>query len=267
MTELAKLQSEFATFARQNMGISDHPKSFKAAQKIATGNARMTPCDQLDVYREQFFLRHVGSLREDFPTVEHLLGSAKFEKMCAEYLAAAPPRSFALRDASDRMGAFLKAASPYAGDPLLADCANVEWAFIEAFDAGDAPPLDVSLLAAIDEDAWDRAVLHFHPSMRFLDLSFPAHEFRTQVRNGEKPERPVARATRIVTFRSADDTLRWVEVEPAAFALLRALAEKKPLGEAGEVAAQIDPEVGEKIGTWFQAWTQNGFISKIEAPV
>lgn len=264
MIELAKLQSEFATFARQNEAISDHPRSFKAAQKIATGNARMTPCDQLDVYREQFFLRHVGSLREDFPTLELLLGAEKFEKMCAEYLAAAPPRSFALRDASDRMGAFLKAAAPYATDPLLADCANVEWAFIEAFDAGDAPPLDVSMLASIDEDAWDRAKIHFHPSLRFLDLSYPAHEFRTHVRNGEKPSRPDAKPTRIVAFRSADDTLRWLEVEPAAFALLKSLAEGKPLGEAGESAAQIDPEVGEKIGAWFQIWTQNGWISRIE---
>ena len=264
MTELPKLQSEIATFVRQNMAISDHPRSFKSAQKLATGNARMTPCDQLDVYREQFFLRHVGSLREDFPTLEHLLGVEKFEKMCAEYLAAAPPRSFALRDASDRMGAFLKTVAPYASDALLADCANVEWAFIEAFDAADAPPLDVSVLASIDEDAWDRAVIHFHPSLRFLDLAHPAHEFRTQVRSGKKPDRPASRATRVVAFRSADDTLRWLEVEPAAFALLRALSEKKPLGEAGEVAAQIDAGVGEKIGAWFQAWTQNGWISRIE---
>ncbi|MGH7328204.1 MAG: hypothetical protein ACREJX_07625, partial [Polyangiaceae bacterium] len=146
----------------------------------------------------------------------------------------------------------------------LADCANVEWAFIEAFDAGDAPPLDVSMLASIDEDAWDRAKIHFHPSLRFLDLAHPAHEFRTQVRNGEKPPRPGPKASHVVAFRSADDTLRWLEVEHAAFALLVALAEKKNLGEAGEVAAQIDPEVGEKIGAWFQIWTQNGWISKIE---
>ena len=56
------------------------PSSFAiGAQKMATGNARMTPCEQLDVYREQFFLRHVGSLREDFPTVEHLLGAESFD--------------------------------------------------------------------------------------------------------------------------------------------------------------------------------------------
>jgi hypothetical protein len=123
------------------------------------------------------------------------------------------------------------------------------------------------MLASIDEDAWDRAKIHFHPSLRFLDLSHPAHEFRTHIRNGEKPARPDAKATRIVTFRSADDTLRWLEVEHAAFALLTALAEKKWLGEAGEVAVQIDPDAGEKIGAWFQTWTQNGFISRIEAQV
>jgi hypothetical protein len=138
----------------------------------------------------------------------------------------------------------------------------VEWAFIEAFDAADEPPLDVSVLAAIDEDAWDRAKIIFHPSVRFLNLSYPAHTFRTAVRSGEKPARPKASAVCVVTFRGAD-SLRHVEVEPAAFALLHALSSGAMLGEAGEEAAKIDAGVGEKIGGWFQIWTANGFISKI----
>jgi hypothetical protein len=207
-------------------------------------------------------LRHIGSLREDFPTLEFLLGAKKFEALCVAYLKAMPPASFALRDASDRMATFLETTAPYSDDRLLADCAKVEWAFIEAFDAADAPPLDVSTIASIDEDAWDRVKLVFHPSLRFLDLGHAAHVFRSAVRNGEKPARPEAKPFGVVTFRGAD-ALRYLEVEPAAFALLGALSRDAMLGDAGEEAAKIDADVGEKIGDWFQMWTANGWISRV----
>jgi hypothetical protein len=259
---LAEIQEQFAKTVQKNVSVMDDPKSFRVAQTLATGNVRMTPVDQLDVYREQFFLRHIGSFREDFPTLEHLLGAKKFEALCVAYLKAMPPATFALRDASDRMATFLEITAPYREDPLLEDCAKIEWAFIESFDAADAPPLDVSTIASIDEDAWDRAKILFHPSLRFVSMKYPAHTFRTAVRNGEKPPRPEAKPTKVVTFRGAE-SLRYLEVEPAAFALLTALSNGKMLGEAGEDASQIDADVGEKIGEWFQMWSANGWISRV----
>ncbi|MEO7109190.1 MAG: DNA-binding domain-containing protein [Polyangiaceae bacterium] len=259
---LAEIQEQFAKTVQKNVAVVDDPKSFRVAQTLATGNARMTPVDQLDVYREQFFLRHIGSLREDFPTLERLLGAKKFEALCVAYLKAMPPASFALRDASDRMADFVASTAPYSEDRLLADCAKVEWAFIEAFDAADAPPLDPSTIASIDEDAWDRARLVFHPSLRFLDLGHAAQVFRSAVRNGETPARPEAKPIHVATFRSTG-SLRWVEVEPAAFALLTALSNGAMLGVAGEEAAKIDADVGEKIGGWFQMWSANGWISRV----
>lgn len=260
--DLAEIQAQFAKTVLKNVSVMEDPKSFRVAQTLATGNVRMTPVDQLDVYREQFFLRHIGSLREDFPTIEFLIGAKKFEEMCIAYLKAMPPQTFALRDASDRLAKFLETAAPYREDPLLADCAKIEWALIEAFDAADAPPLDVSTIASIDEDAWDRARLILHPSIRLSSLNYPAHTFRTAVRSGEKPARPDRKATCVVTFRGTD-TLRYLEVEPAALALLGALSHGAMLGAAGEEAAKIDANVAEKIGEWFQTWSANGWISRV----
>jgi hypothetical protein len=259
---LAEIQEQLAKTIQKNVAVVDDPKSFRVAQTLATGNVRMTPVDQLEVYREQFFLRHIGSLREDFPTIEFLLGAKKFEELCVAYLKAMPPATFALRDASDRMASFLETTAPYREDALLADCAKIEWALIEAFDAADAPPLDVSTIASIDEDAWDRAKIVLHPSIRFSTLQYPAHTFRTAVRSGEKPSRPERKPACVVTFRGAD-SLRYLEVEPAALALLTALSREQPLGLAGEEAAKIDADVGEKIGEWFQTWSANGWISRV----
>ncbi len=109
---LASLQERLATLVRQTEPISDQKQSLELAEAIATGNLRMTPAEQVDVYREQFFLRHIGSLREDFPTVERLLGDDAFEAMCTAYLTAMPPTSFALRDASETPPTPLRSTSP-----------------------------------------------------------------------------------------------------------------------------------------------------------
>lgn len=44
-----------------------------------TGNDRLTPAEQADLYRRQFFLRHVDVLLEDHPGVAHYLGEQAFE--------------------------------------------------------------------------------------------------------------------------------------------------------------------------------------------
>jgi len=126
---------------------TDADASQTAAAHVA-GSARMTPLEQLDVYREQFWLRHTKSLRDDFPSVQLLLGGAEaFDRLARDYLAAPPPDHFRLRDLSARMPEFLAAAEPYASDRLLADCARLEWALLEAYDAADAPALDPAAAA------------------------------------------------------------------------------------------------------------------------
>ena len=232
------------------------------AAKHVAGSARMTPFEQLDVYREQFWLRHSKSLRDDFPTVKLAVGDERFDAIVTAYLRAHPPDHFRLRDLSAKMPEFLAETMP--DDPLLADCARLEWALLEAFDAADAPPLDPASVAAMKEDDWPGAVLALHPSMRFLDLAFAVKDYREAVRAGETPERPARTRSTYVAYRRGEKL--FVEpVEPAALVLLKALAGGEPLGTASERAAAIDPKTEEKIGEWFQRWVTLGWVSAITA--
>jgi len=247
------------------------------ARAIA-GNDRLSPVEQLDVYREQFWLRHVGSLREDFPSLVHVLGDDRFEELCRAYLDEHPPTSFTLRDLGDRLAAFVATFEPWKNDPLLADIARLEWAFIEAFDAPDAPRLDVSALASATEDAWPRARIVFQPAMRRLALAYPVHDLRGKVRAGDAAERPDARDAWVVVYRAglghegstADlGTLQYVDVEPLAFQLLGALATGTPLGAACEEVAAANgdgrtEELEGRLGAWFQQWAAFGWISAVD---
>ncbi len=236
---------------------------------VAAGPRGMTPAERLDVYREQFWLRHLASLAEDFPTLSWALGGpAAFDELAISYLTALPPTTWDLQRLGEGVTDHVATARPWRDDPLLADAARTDWAYMHAFDAPDAAPIDVHLLAAIPEDAWPFARIGFHPSLRHLALQYPATALRRAVTVGETPVRPPPAPTFVAVWRDASCCVRDAELDPAAFHLLAALATGHALGEACEsLARATDQEdasaLGGKVTGWFQEWTARGWVATI----
>ncbi len=274
--ELAFIQDFVARAVREVAPLGEHAEIASATPAIVAGNARLSPVEQLDIYREQFWLRHVAVLEEDFAALHGLLGHDAFDELARDYLTAHPPRSFTLRDLGGELAAFLAAAPKYASDPLLADLARLEWCFVEAFDAPEAPPLDVQSIAAAREEDWPSATVVLHPSVQRVALEHPAHEYRAASRahhasdpseRGDAPARPDRGRTFVVVYRGPE-VLHYIDLEPAAFALLDALAGGAPLEKACERAAAAagieDPSALEgQVGQWFQQWTSLGWVSEV----
>ncbi|HSQ66176.1 MAG TPA: DNA-binding domain-containing protein [Polyangiaceae bacterium] len=265
---LAELQSLLADALVEPDSIARSPAWALAAAGAVGGSARMKPVEQLDVYREQFWLRHVACVAEDYPALVALMGQQPFEALVAEYLGAHPPADFLLRNLGAGLAEFLVARRP--DDPLLADLARVEWAFIDAFDAADAPPLDPNAVAAIPADAWPAARLVLHPSLQRLRLAHPAHEVRAAFCRA--PREPLARvspaATHLVVYRDARELRphQWT-LDALASCLLDRLAAGEPLGQAADALATESgrgEEVQAQIGAWFTQWAALGWISRVE---
>lgn len=259
--DLATLQRALAGMVREATRVED-------AGAIAVGNALLTPAMQVDLYREQFALRHVAALREDFVSLEAVLGEPAFERLAAAYLQAFPPTSFTLRDLGEHLPGFVALTAPWSDDPLLTDLARVEWAFVAAFDAPDAPPLELTALAALPEEAWPTARVVFQPSLQRLALASPAHDYRLAARDAKVARaslvRPPSRPSHLVVFRGAE-RLQCVDVDAAAYALIGELARGAPLGEACErVAEHCGAALEDEVGAWFQQWTALGWISRVE---
>jgi hypothetical protein len=273
--DLASMQRAIAKLLAGGAPVASDPDSAALAEQLASGNGRLSAAEQLDVYRQQYLLRHLDVLREDFLTLEHALGDAAFEALATAYLQAFPPRSFSLRDLGVDLPRFVAERAPWSEDPLLADLARVEWAFVEAFDAPDAPPLDLATVAAVPEDAWPSARLVLQPSVQRLALRHPAHEVRIAVRSGEPPPaagmtRPAPSPTYVVVFRGPA-RLQCIAVEADAYALLDELARGTALGDACERVASASgasgasfEEIEQKVGAWFQEWTALGWLSRVE---
>ena len=94
MTSDVALQAKMAELfrRRRDLGKDDEARAF--ADEHIAGNARVSPVEQLEIYREQFWLRHTGSLVEDFPGVGGVLGQNDWERLVEEYLLAHPPSTF-----------------------------------------------------------------------------------------------------------------------------------------------------------------------------
>ncbi len=263
--KLHDLQRTFAEALVIPSSIAEDVRWRGRGESAFTGNERVSPIGQLDIYREQFWIRHVNCLREDFPVLLALVGDAKFEAIVADYLAAHPPKKFQLRHLGEDLAGFLATRD----DALLADLARLEWAFIDAFDAADAPPLDPSAIASIPEDAWPNARLVLHPSLQRMRLEFPTHQMR-DAWWADKERRPIERVTRapscVVVYRHK--FLLYTEVmDPLAFDMLDRIAHGEALGPAGDALAESTgrgPEIEEKIGEWFTRWSALGWISSVD---
>ncbi|MBK6694902.1 MAG: putative DNA-binding domain-containing protein [Myxococcales bacterium] len=241
-----------------------------AVSALARGSRTLSPIEQVDVYREQFWLRHIASLKEDFPTLVQLLGG-RLPRARERYLERFPPSHHDLRFLSEDMERFVASELPYSNDPLLAECARIEWAFIDAYHAADPTPFDATPLATAAPDAVLLARFELQAPLRLVVTRFATHDFREAVRaEGRAPEvpRPAEREVHLAIFR-VGDALRSYELEPASHAVLAALKEGLPLGQACERALAMgltEEDVSQKLAAWFAWWTQWGLLAKVVLP-
>lgn len=267
---LETLQRFVANAATRGSAVGRDPELVAEAERLVVPSPRgMSPADRLEVYREQFWLRHVPSLEEDYPTVSWVVGgSSRFHDLAVEYLSASLPRTWDLQRLGEGLPAHVANNAPWQGDVLVHDAACLDWAFMEAFDAADAAPFDPRVLSVAPEDAWPLATIAFHPSVRPLSLAHPVHDLRQTLTNCSAPQRPTPARTHVVVWRDATCSLQAIALEGGAHALLVALIGGTPLGQACAAAARATGAedasgLGQKVSSWFQQWTASGWVSAV----
>jgi hypothetical protein len=263
--DLSGLQAWMAEALRRRRSLEKYPELAETTPRHVTGNDRLTPIEQLDVYRRQFWLRHTGALLEDFPGLSGVLGQNDWERLVEEYLEATAPASWTLRDLGDRLPAFVESAGWLPHHSLCVDMARLEWAYVELFDAAEPELLDPERLRQVPDDAWAGARLAFSPALRLLRVSYPVAELRRRLRAGE-PDVPIPpeEAQCLVLWRDRQRTLRYEVVGTGAFELLAGLLEGLSLARAAERAIERVPEqaagIEASLGAWFEEWARRGYV-------
>ena len=269
-TPLVEVQTFLADVFRRLEPVADDAPLAEVCARHVAGSDRLSPAEQVDIYRRQFWLRHIDSLREDHPGLCYILGDDGFEAFCRAYLSAHPPRTPSLRELGADVAAFAEGWEGF--DPqrraLAVEMARYELAFVDVFDGADVPPLDPQKLAALPDEAWETARIVLHPLMARMRFDYPVHRLRYAIREGKQPELPAAEPTRVVLFRR-DLVIHYEELQPLAHELLEALAAGEALvGAMNRLAAAAGPaaeaELQASVGDWFRQWAAWGWIVDVQ---
>ncbi len=265
-SELSELQRSLADAIRHGGALHKDARLAELAAQHVADSARLSPVEQLEIYREQFWLRHTSSLVEDFPGLGGILGQAAWEQLVEGYLRAVTPSSYTLRDLGAGLPTFIAGATWLPHRELCFDMARLELAYIEVFDAADSAPLAPERLAAVAEDRLGEARLRVAPSVRLLSLDYPVADLRRRLRGAADPVAiPETSPHQLVVYRS--ELKLWdMRVSAVAAALLAALTEGQSLAAAAERAITspaAEAELAGSIGAWLQEWTRKGLVCDV----
>jgi hypothetical protein len=231
------------------------------ADSYVKPNEMLTSFERLEIYNKQYWFRVIGAVAEDYPALNAVLGSKRFDAMVLAYLKENPSTSFTLRNIGAKLPEWLAAHPDVAGarHGLAVDVARLEWAYVDAYDSARRKPFSEDDFAGLGADTR----LRLQPHIQLLDLSYPVDELVLAVRK-ETPEIEVAsnavsevrqdkRAALPRMRKSAiwlavhryDDSVYYRRVDREAFLLLRSLRDGGSIAEAIEAAfdgSKLSPE-------------------------
>jgi hypothetical protein len=269
MTTLSELQAWLAEQFVRPRSLAKYPDVVSAAKQHIVPAAALSAVDRIEIYRQQFWLRHTASLLEDFPGVAGILGQTDWERLSESYLAQHPCRSFNLRDLGDRFAEHIARQDWLPHRTLCHDMARLEWAYVEIFDAADVPPLDGTQLAQLSEHAWQTATFVFNPAVRLLRVDYPVVELRRALRGESDEPVPIPKPEPhpLLLYRGADRVAYPLRMPSLAFALLERLLGGQALAAACEALATEDPNnattLAADVGGWFAEWGRLRLIAEV----
>lgn len=125
------------------------------------------------VYRNNVVVGLIETLKAAFPATSRLVGDEFFSAMARFYVMREPPASPIMLDYGASFPAFIGGFEPAGGVPYLEDVARLERAWVEAYHAAEALPLDPALLSRIKPEDMASVCLDLHPSVRIVRSAFP----------------------------------------------------------------------------------------------
>ena len=126
----------------------------------------LTVDQRLGIYSNAYRSRLIEALGDTYPVLHAVLGDEDFAALGEEFVAAQPSVHRSIRWYGAELADFLARSPPYAGQPIFAELALLEWTLAEVFDAADAEPQPRAALSAIDASVWGDLRFEFHPSLR-----------------------------------------------------------------------------------------------------
>ena len=214
----------------------------RATPAAVTGPRGKAAHRRFNVYRNNVTVSLIEALAATYPAVQRITGADFFRTMARAHIRETPPTSPLLFDYGHDFPAFIARYAPAQAMPFLADTARIERAWLDAYHAADAAPLDASALAAVAPERLAEVRFTAHPATRIVRSEFAAVTIFSANRN----QAPVARIDgsvaedALITRPGFDVVVRHLPAGGAIFASL--LIAGQTLGAAAEAAFDATPD-------------------------
>lgn len=200
---------------------------------------------RLEVYRHNVYSNLRGALKDIYPVILNVVGEAFFIHAADQFVLAHPSRSGDLNQLGGEFSKFIQAYPHAAELPYLADVARLEWAWHEAFHAGDAPLFDLGRLKELPTKEHGELRFALHPSVRLIESPFPLLRIwevnQPQYSGGMEVEWDESADMLLVRRDASDGVSVLVErVAAGGFAFLSQVQKGETLESATAAALDID---------------------------
>ena len=234
MRSLAEMQQEFAAALRD-------PQLPIPRGCVAPDGSRDEK--RFAVYRNNVASSLIDCLAASYPAVRRLLGEEYFRETAGIYAAQNLPHSPVMLEYGGGFPSFLEQFEPLAELAYLADVARIERAWLEAYHAAEAAPLDPTALAGVPANRAGDLCLTLHPSVRIVRSLFPALSiWHMNIADAEVPpiDLEAGGEDALVARTEAEVQVRALPAGGAVF--LIALGDGETLAQATDRALESSPE-------------------------
>lgn len=239
--------------SRQDDARALVPRGAAVAGEVIKPSDKLRPLERVDVYGNGYAARLIEVIESDFSALKYALGDDAWYALTRAYVQSFPSQHPNLNRFAARLPEFVAAREDLENRAFFADLARLNWGVVEAFDAPQFTPLDMTTLQSLTEDQWSELVLHPNPSLRLLTFEYPVNRFLQDFLDDKLPVIPTPLPTHVSIYRK-DGRVWRTRLSPPAFRILSALASGEPFAAA--LATAQDEEVD--VGHWFQEWSADG---------
>jgi hypothetical protein len=231
---------------------------------LIPSNSRTSNAVLLGVYRFAYINRLVEVVRNAYPMLARHMGDEAFVQMAERYIARYPSRYANARWYATEIPEFLREAD-CASAPVLREIALLERQLDQAFDAADAPVLDLGALTQHPPETWGDLVFAAHPSAALLTLATNAFDIWVALKN-ELPPPDIAlhdaRESFLVWRWDGMPNVRRVSDEERM--LWSEAVRGKPFGGLMEMAATYGApsEASLRVAQYLNGWLSTGLLSE-----
>ncbi|CCD95134.1 conserved hypothetical protein [Bradyrhizobium sp. ORS 375] len=214
----------------------------REAPVAVTGPRGKAAGRRFNVYRNNVTVSLIESLIAIYPAVQRITGPDFFRAMARAHVRDTPPASRLLFEYGRDFPAFIAAYEHAEAMPFLPDVARIERAWLDAYHAADAAPLDPAALGRVPPERLAELRFTAHPATRIISSDFAA----VTIFSANRIDAPVPRIDgsiaedALITRPELDVTVRRLPPGGAGFAGL--LIAGEPLGAAAEAAFEAAPE-------------------------